>query len=34
MIKTTPHITVSDAMYKKYEMLVYTFPELLAGFVK
>ena len=24
MIKTTPHITVSDVMYKKYEMLVET----------
>ena len=32
MIKTTPHITVSDVMYKKYEMLVYTLPELLARF--
>ena len=32
MIKTTPHITVSDVMYKKYEMLVYTLPELLASF--
>ena len=32
MIKTTPHITVSDVMCKKYEMLVYTLPELLASF--
>ena len=34
MIKTAPHITVftSDVMHKKYEMLVYTLPELLARF--
>ena len=35
MINTAPHITVSPqmhVMHKKYEMLVYTLPELLARF--
>ena len=32
MIKTRPYITVSDVMYKKYEMLAYRLPELLARF--
>ena len=35
MIKTVPHGTVSpQMMYKKYKRLVYTFPDLLAIFVK
>ena len=35
MIKTVPHGTVSpQMMYKKYERLVYTSPDLLARFCK
>ena len=31
-ISATYHCFTSDVMYKKYEMLVYTLPELLARF--
>ena len=36
MIQTAPHGTIftSDVMYKKYNKLVYTSPDLLARFCK
>ena len=34
MIKTAPHSTLSDVMYKKYKRLVCTHPDLLARFCK
>ena len=34
MTKTAPHSSFTDVMYNKYEMLVYTPPDLLAMFCK